>query len=106
LKIKLIKALKQEIDKIQKRIYRFFRNISRAGKRHKVSFGIVIVCLLIGYGLVWGIYYFSVQQETKPERTYVLEPPKPVVKPVKTTAKVAIILDDAGGDFVNYEAIY
>jgi len=99
------------------------------GSRGRPGLPLLLVCLVLGYLLVWGLYSFISPRHA--ERTVVDVYPAPVVEPERPAerieikppavkpepkatrppksyggARVAIILDDAGNDYINYNAIY
>ncbi len=77
------------------------RTLKRA-KYHKVTPVLILVCLLLGYLVVWGVYsVISFKRGVEVSRVKVTEK-----VPAKEVTRVAIILDDAGGESIDYNEIY
>lgn len=93
------------------------RTLKRA-KYHKVTPVLILVCLLLGYLVVWGVYsVISFKRGVEVSRVKVTkevpirqEPAKEFIVerevPAKGVARIAIILDDAGGESIDYNEIY
>jgi hypothetical protein len=85
------------------------RTLKRA-KYHKVTPVLILVCLLLGYLVVWGVYsVISFKRGVEVSRVKVTEE-VPIReeerRPAKEVTRVAIILDDAGGESIDYNEIY